>query len=117
MKQALMVLDIQNDYLSDQARMTVAKHQIELTINGINDLIKRAWEEGVYFSKKKADAFSNPSLITYLSNELCEHNSKSGRSYAKARLIECCVTATMEGALARKFAITVVEDAVAGATD
>ncbi|MEY9979164.1 cysteine hydrolase family protein [Lysinibacillus sp. RC79] len=111
MKQALMVLDIQNDYFSDQVRMTVAKHQIEPTINGINDLIKRAEKsnvpiiyirneferthvlsnllrkftalkgskgaefderllkaKGVYFSKKEADVFSNPSLITYLNS-------------------------------------------------
>ncbi|TQR29037.1 isochorismatase family protein [Lysinibacillus sphaericus] len=31
--------------------------------------------------------------------------------------IEGCVTATVEGALARNFAVTVVGDAVAGATD
>lgn len=43
-----MVLDIQNDYFSDQARMTVAKHQIEPTINGINDLIKRAKKSNVH---------------------------------------------------------------------
>ncbi|MEQ6353571.1 isochorismatase family protein [Lysinibacillus sp. M3] len=31
--------------------------------------------------------------------------------------IEGCVTATVKGALARSFAVTVVRDAVAGATD
>ncbi|MGA3599345.1 isochorismatase family protein [Lysinibacillus agricola] len=41
MRQTLLVLDIQNDYCSDQARMPVAK-QIEPILNGINDLIKRA---------------------------------------------------------------------------
>ncbi|MEX3747147.1 hypothetical protein [Lysinibacillus xylanilyticus] len=41
MKQVLLVLAIQNDYCSDQARMPVAK-QIEPILNGINDLIKRA---------------------------------------------------------------------------
>ncbi len=106
-----MILDIQNDYFTDQARMPVAKQQIEATLNGINDLIKRAEKsnvpiiyiknefertqllsnllrkfttlkgskgaelderllraEGAYFSKIKADAFSSPSLITYLKN-------------------------------------------------
>ncbi|SKB58003.1 Isochorismatase family protein [Lysinibacillus sp. AC-3] len=48
---------------------------------------------------------------------MCVHNSKSGRNYAKAKLIEGCVTATVKGALARNFAVTVVSDAVAGATD
>ncbi|TDX99749.1 UNVERIFIED_CONTAM: hypothetical protein BJ099_11570 [Lysinibacillus xylanilyticus] len=41
MKQALLILDIQNDYLSTQARMPVAKHQIESTLNCINDLKSR----------------------------------------------------------------------------
>jgi len=31
-----MILDKQNDYFCDQARMPVAKHQIELTLNGVN---------------------------------------------------------------------------------
>lgn len=106
-----MVLDIQNDYLSNQARIPVAKHQIESILKGINDLIRRAEisnvpilyirneferkqilsnilrkftalkaskgaemdkrllkAEGVHFSKNKADAFSNPSLMKYLNN-------------------------------------------------
>ncbi|KOP80134.1 hypothetical protein AMS59_01610 [Lysinibacillus sp. FJAT-14745] len=154
MKQALMILDIQNDYFSDQARMPIAKHQIESTINGINDLIKRAEKsnvpilyirnefertqllsnllrkftalkgskgaelderllitKGAYFSKKKADAFSNPSLIKYLNKNGIKDLILTGV------FIEGCVTSTVEGALARNFAVTVVEDAVAGATD
>ncbi|MGE8004999.1 isochorismatase family protein [Lysinibacillus sp. NPDC093216] len=47
MKQALMILDIQSDYFSDQARMPIAKQQIESTINCINDLIKRAEKSNV----------------------------------------------------------------------
>ncbi|MFJ7915569.1 MULTISPECIES: cysteine hydrolase family protein [unclassified Lysinibacillus] len=154
MKHALMVLDIQNDYLSNQARMPVAKHQIEPILKGINDLIKRAERsnvpilyirneferkqvlsnllrkftalkgskgaemdkrllkaEGVYFSKNKADAFSNPSLMKYLNNNGIHELIVMGA------FIEGCVTATVEGALARNFAVTVVGDAVAGATD
>ncbi|MFF2793917.1 cysteine hydrolase family protein [Lysinibacillus xylanilyticus] len=154
MKQALLVLDIQNDYLSTQARMPVAKHQIESTLNCINDLIKRAEKsnvpilyiknefermqlftnflrkftalkgskgaelderllirDGPNFSKNEADAFSNPSLITYLNNNGINDLIVTGI------FIEGCVTATVEGALARDFAVTVVEDAVAGATD
>jgi len=154
LKQALLVLDIQKDYLSTQARMPVAKHQIEATLNCINDLIKRAEKsnvpilyiknefermqlftnflrkftalkgskgaelderllilEGPCFSKNEADAFSNPSLITYLNNNGINDLIVTGI------FIEGCVTATVEGALARDFAVTVVEDAVAGATD
>ncbi|QPQ31157.1 cysteine hydrolase family protein [Lysinibacillus sp. JNUCC 51] len=154
MKQALLVLDIQNDYLSTQARMPVAKHQIESTLNCINDLIKRADKsnvpilyikneferkqlfsnllrkftalkgskgaelderllrlEGPCFSKNEADAFSNPSLITYLNNNGINYLIVTGI------FIEGCVTATVEGALARDLVVTVVEDAVAGATD
>ena len=48
---------------------------------------------------------------------MCVHNSKSGRNYAKAKLKEGCVTATVKRALARNFAVTVVSDAVAGATE
>ncbi|WP_323655513.1 isochorismatase family protein [Lysinibacillus xylanilyticus] len=47
MKQALMVLDIQNDFLSNQARIPVANHQIELILKGINDLIRRAEKPNV----------------------------------------------------------------------
>lgn len=147
-----MVLDIQNDYLSNQARMPVAKHQIEPILKGINDLIRRAEKsnvpilyirneferkqilsyllrkftalkgskgaemrllkaEGVCFSKNKADAFNNPSLMKYLNNHGIHELIVTGV------FIEGCVTATVEGALARNFAVTVVGDAVAGATD
>ncbi|MGE7693868.1 cysteine hydrolase family protein [Lysinibacillus sp. NPDC094177] len=154
MKQALMVLDIQNDYLSNHARMPIAEHQIEPTLNGINDLIKSAEKsnvpilyirnefertqllsnllrkftalkgskgaeldeqliraKGAYFSKKKADAFSNPSLITYLNKHGINELIVSGI------FIEGCVTGTVAGALARNFSVTIVKDAVAGATD
>ncbi|MFE3577424.1 cysteine hydrolase family protein [Lysinibacillus sp. NPDC059133] len=154
MKQALLILDVQNDYFSDQARMPVAKNQIEPTLNCINNLIKRAEKsnvhiiyirneferthvlsnllrkftalkgskgaelderllrvEGVYFSKNKADAFNNPSLVTYLKNNDINQLIVTGA------FIEGCVTATVKGALARNFAVTVVRDAVAGATD
>lgn len=154
LKQALMILDIQNDYFSNQARMPVAKEQNEPTLKSINNLIKSAEQsnvpilyirnefrrthvlsnllrkftalkgskgaelderlkkaEGMYFSKNKADAFSNPSLITYLKNKGINELIITGV------FIEGCVTATVEGALARNFDVTVVRDAVAGATD
>jgi nicotinamidase-related amidase len=42
-----MILDIQNDYFSDRARMPVAKHQIKTTLKSINNLIKSAEKSNV----------------------------------------------------------------------
>ncbi len=67
--------------------------------------------EGVSFSKNKADAFSNPHLATYLSNNDIHELIVTGV------FSEGCVSATVNGALTRNFTVTVVEDAVAGATD
>ncbi|MGE7691238.1 cysteine hydrolase family protein [Lysinibacillus sp. NPDC097214] len=63
------------------------------------------------FSKNRADAYSNPSLVTYLKNNEINELIVTGV------FIEGCVTATVKGALARNFAVTVERDAVAGATD
>lgn len=42
MNKALLVLDIQNDFISDEARMPVAKHQIEPMLSSINSIIIEA---------------------------------------------------------------------------
>lgn len=141
-----MILDIQNDYFSDQARMPVAsKSQIEPTLNSINDLIKTAVKrnefertqilsnclrkfttlkgskgaelderllriDGVFFSKNKPNAINNPNFLTYLKN-----NDINDLIVTDA-FIEGCVTATVNGALARSFAVTVVSDTVAALT-
>ncbi len=42
MNKALLVLDIQNDFLSDNALMPVAKHQIDPLITCINSIIMKA---------------------------------------------------------------------------
>lgn len=55
------------------------------------------------------DAFSNPSFMKYLNNNGIHELIVTGV------FIEGYVTATVEGALARNFAVTVVGDAVAGA--
>ncbi|WP_323655512.1 cysteine hydrolase family protein [Lysinibacillus xylanilyticus] len=49
--------------------------------------------EGVYFSKNKADAFSNPSLMKYLNNNGIHELIVTGV------FIEGCVSATVEGLL------------------
>lgn len=154
MKKALLILDIQNDYMSDQARLPIAKQQMESTINCINILIHKVQEqqisiiyirnefkrtqilsnlfrkftalkgtkgaefderlalvEGKYFSKNKADAFSNPDLATYLSKQHINELIVLGV------FVEGCVSATVNGALTRNFKVVVVDDAVGGATD
>lgn len=47
MRKALLILDIQNDYMSDQARLPIAKQQMESTIKSINNLIGKAKEQEV----------------------------------------------------------------------
>ncbi|HZH58216.1 MAG TPA: isochorismatase family cysteine hydrolase [Metabacillus sp.] len=42
MNKALLVLDIQNDFISNEARMPVAKHQVEPMLSSINSVIKKA---------------------------------------------------------------------------
>ncbi|MGE7110138.1 cysteine hydrolase family protein [Lysinibacillus sp. NPDC047702] len=153
MKKALLILDIQNDYISDQARLPIAKQQMQSTISCINVLIQKAREQGIpivyirnefeqtqisnlfrkftalkgtkgaefderlvmvdgaYFSKNKADAFSNPDLATYLSQQ------KINELIVTGVFVEGCVNATVNGALARNFKVIVVDDAVGGATD
>jgi len=70
LKQALLVLDIQNDYLSTQARMPVAKHQIESTLNCINDLIKRAEKSNVLSSILRMNLRECNYLPTFYGNSL-----------------------------------------------
>lgn len=65
----------------------------------------------MYFSKKQGDAFSNESLYRYINEHQIEHIVIAGL-YA-----EGCVFATAKGALRRGLRVSVVEDAVSGATD
>jgi nicotinamidase-related amidase len=44
---ALLVLDIQKDYIGDQARMSVAKHQIEPMLERVNTIIDQANNQGI----------------------------------------------------------------------
>ncbi|MBS4175124.1 cysteine hydrolase [Bacillus sp. FJAT-49736] len=47
MKTALFVLDIQKDFIGDQARMPIAKHQIEPMLKCINTIIEKANNSGI----------------------------------------------------------------------
>lgn len=44
---ALLVLDIQKDYIGDQARMSVAKHQIEPMLDRVNTIIDTFNSHGI----------------------------------------------------------------------
>jgi len=67
--------------------------------------------EGEYFSKNKADAFSNPDLATFLSQQNINELIVTGV------FVEGCVSATVYGALTRSFKVIVVNDAVGGVSD
>lgn len=154
MKNALIILDIQKDFVGENARMPVAKHQIEPMLKNINTIIdtyklknipvlyignefeknqyisnwfrNKASMKGtegatmderlliinkLYFSKKVGSAFSNSNFVGYLQENKIEHLTIVGL-YA-----EGCVTATVKGALQKTMKVTVVKDAVAGASD
>ncbi|MCY7999075.1 cysteine hydrolase [Bacillus haynesii] len=44
---ALLVLDIQKDYISDQAQMSVAKHQIDPMLERVNTIIDKFKNRGI----------------------------------------------------------------------
>ncbi|MDF2720863.1 MAG: cysteine hydrolase [Paenibacillus sp.] len=154
MKTALLILDIQKDFVGAAARMPVAPHHIEPMIDNINALAEKAKLAGIpvvyvgnefpktqwianwfrrqaavegsdgaqlderlhqakdaYFSKKRGDALSNRQLRQYLKDRGIRHVIITGL------FAEGCVTATARGALHRHFHVTVIHDAVAGATD
>lgn len=64
-----------------------------------------------YYPKNKGDALSNSKLVSFLKG----NNIKSVNIVGL--FAEGCVAATAIGALRRDFIVTVVEDAVAGASD
>ena len=47
MDTALLVLDIQKDFIGDQARMSVAKHQIEPMLEKVNTIIEQFNSHGI----------------------------------------------------------------------
>lgn len=47
MDTALLVLDIQKDFIGDQARMSVAKHQIEPMLEKVNTIINQFNSRGI----------------------------------------------------------------------
>ena len=47
MDTALLVLDIQKDFIGDQVRMSVAKHQIEPMLEKVNTIIEQFNSHGI----------------------------------------------------------------------
>ena len=47
MDTALLVLDIQKDFIGDQARMSVAKHQVEPMLEKVNTIIEQFNSHGI----------------------------------------------------------------------
>lgn len=154
MDAALLVLDIQKDFIGSQARMPVADHHINPMLERINHLINEADSKGIpviyianefeprqfifnwfrknaalkgssgaelderlhivnenYYTKNKGDALSNSKLVLFLKRNYIK------RIHIVGLFAEGCVAATAIGGLRRDFAVTVVEDAVAGASD
>ncbi|WLV23718.1 cysteine hydrolase [Aciduricibacillus chroicocephali] len=44
---ALLVLDVQKDFIGEQARLPVAKHQVEPMLESINTIIKKVSSKGI----------------------------------------------------------------------
>jgi nicotinamidase-related amidase len=148
LNQALLVVDIQNDFTGQQARMPVEKSQASEIIRNINNLVGYAqhnkWvilyigneyssldplnvfrnfaaitgSEGVkldpklavinqnYFPKKKADAFSNPELLTFLKQ------SKINEILVTGVYAEACILQTIKGGLRNGFRVKAVADGI-----
>lgn len=64
-----------------------------------------------YFSKKKGNAFSNRYLLQYIEN----HHINN--IYVVGLFAEGCVLETVKQALQKKYNVTLIEDAIAGAND
>jgi len=154
MKAALLVLDVQNDFTNDNARMPVAKKQVMPMITCINNVIEKAMKENIhiiyignefeknqyvsnwfrknaslkgsegaklneqlkivgnlYFSKKQGNAFSNSSLVRYITDNHIKD------VYVVGLFAEGCVLATVKGALQNDLTVTLIEEGIAGAND
>jgi nicotinamidase-related amidase len=153
-KTALLVLDMQRDFLEDAGRLPVARDQVAGLIASTNALIESAAASGalvVYilnafprsawlanlfrrgaaiegstgaeldprvlvrgsnrFTKTRGDAFSNRALEAYLRERGVE------RVIIVGVFANACVKATVRGALARGFGVTIVRDGVAAGDD
>lgn len=154
MNTAILVLDIQKDFLANNARMPVAKHQSGSMLQQINRVIddfhsaqlpiiyignefeRVQWISNLfrnhaaikgspgaklderlhvvndmYFSKKVGSALTNRLLVEFLTKNRFRHLVIVGL------FAEGCVSATAKHALKSGFEVTVLSDAVAGASD
>lgn len=155
MATALLVLDLQIDFLEPQGRLPIAREEVAPVLAAANraiaaaaarrtavvyigneftswDVLGNLFRHGAamrgtpgaaldprltklagapYFSKDRADAFSNPALGNFL------------RSHRIASVVVCgvfadaCVSATTKAALARGLKVALLADAVGAASD
>ena len=78
MDTALLVLDIQKDFIGEQARMSVAKHQIEPMLEKVNTIINQFNSRGI--------------PVVYIGNEFEPHQwvvNFFGKNAAQKRESRC----------------------------
>ena len=69
---ALLVLDIQKDYVSDQARMSVAKPQIEPMLEKVNIIIDRFKSQGAPIVYIGNEFEPKKFIANFLRNVVCK---------------------------------------------
>jgi len=152
---ALLVLDLQRDFLEPAGRMPIAEAQVAPLLSVANQMIDAAAAGGVpvvyvvnafprsqrvlnflrhgaavvgtpgadmdprvalapgarTFAKERSDAFTNAELDACLRQAGVKHLAVMGV------FAPHCVRSTVQGALARKYRVTVVKDGVGAASD
>ena len=133
---ALVVVDVQKEFLEPGGRLSVAQSQVAPMLAATNPLVENARSLGVelvyvrsespaggeldsrllqpsgpVFRKDRADAFSNPELDQFLRSHAVDHLVLAGV------FADASVYYTAEAAMNRGYKVKVVRNAVAAATD
>jgi nicotinamidase/pyrazinamidase len=133
---ALLVVDLQKEFLEPGGRQPVAPSQVAAMLAATNRLVESARSLGVelvyvrsdasaggeldsrlqhpsgpVFRKGRADAFSNPELDQFLRSRAVDHLVLAGV------FADASVYYTAEGAMNRGYKVKVVRDAVASTSD
>jgi nicotinamidase/pyrazinamidase len=152
-KKALLIIDIQEDFTGENAKMPMDKAQSETMIANVNTLIDAYEKLGFtvvyianayskfnilnifrnfaaiensngavldnrlkivsnhYFSKRKANAFSNSQLDIFLKN------NQINDLYLCGLMAEACIWQTMKSAIKKSYHVTMITDAIATQSD
>jgi nicotinamidase/pyrazinamidase len=133
---ALVVVDVQKEFLEPGGRLPVAQSQVAPMLAAANSLVENARSLGVelvyvrsespaggeldsrllqpsgpVFRKDRADAFSNPQLDQFLRSHAVDHLVLAGV------FADASVYYTAEAAMNRGYKVQVVRDAVASTSD